>query len=466
MLEDKFYKRGLFLIFGVGIILRLVLYLQNPSLWGDEAALAINVCNKSYKELFGGLDILQASPVGFTIIVKFLLNLFNPISDYWRDMLLRAVPFISGMLVLPVFYYLVKMIFKDNKKAILTALFFFILNHCAVVYTAQFKQYSTELLVSVILLVVFYKILVQEKYKWKYALVLAVTPWFSYSSFFVLASGFLCLLIKKRKECFKLAVPLIISCIIYYYASLKSVFAVNFSCMVSCWRDCYGFMDFHHPLRFLFKYGELFAVGKLFSGIAGFVFFAVCFKYLFSQDGYIKKSMLLLPLLFTVIASLMHKYAIQGRLILFLLPMFSIIMASLSHLYLKSAMLLIICISIFVYSPMEISYSYSRPLISYLKNNIKEDDIILLDHGYGFNEYDFYLGNDFQNKKLYFTKNICTKRYINDCKEAVASLPAGNYYFLSSGYYVKEITDGLCVKELNVGFKPKRTKAIYFEKRD
>lgn len=50
-MEDKSYKWGLILLFGVGIILRLVLFLQNPSLWGDEAALALNVCNKSYEQL-------------------------------------------------------------------------------------------------------------------------------------------------------------------------------------------------------------------------------------------------------------------------------------------------------------------------------------------------------------------------------------------------------------------------------
>ena len=109
-MEEKFYKRGLILIFGLGILLRVVLFLVNPSLFADESALAINIYNKSFKELFGALDFLQASPVGFTIIVKSLITIFNPQSDYLRDLVLRIFPFISGMLSLPAFYYLVKLI--------------------------------------------------------------------------------------------------------------------------------------------------------------------------------------------------------------------------------------------------------------------------------------------------------------------------------------------------------------------
>lgn len=467
-MKEKFYKWGLILIFGLGVILRLVLFLQNQSLWGDEAALAFNVCNKSYKELFGGLDVLQASPVGFTLMVKFLLNSINPQSDYARDFILRVIPFISGILVIPIFYYLVKLLFKNDKKAILISLFFFVMNPCAVAYSSQFKQYSTELLCSVIILICFYRLLTNENYKWQYSIILAVVPWFSYSSFFMLAAGFLGLLIKNWRLCIKTALPVFLSCAVYYFVSLKSVFSVSFNDMVGCWSVCYGFMDFRHPLRFFFKFGELFAVEKLFSALTGFVFFAVCIKYCFYKDNCLKKTVLLLPLGLTILASLMHKYAVQGRLILFLLPTFAIIIALMEDRltkYLSWIMAVFMALSLFIYTPTDISYSYSRQIVNFLKENIKDSDIILLDHGKGFNEYDIYLDGVVPNKRVYLDTGICGKKHIDKCRDMLNELSNGNYYFLSSSYFVEEITRDFSVKELDLGFKPRYRKAIYFEKR-
>ena len=49
----------------------------------------------------------------------------------------------------------------------------------------------------------------------------------------------------------------------------------------------------------------------------------------------------------------------------------------------------------------------------------------------------------------------------------VTQLPAGSYYFLASTYHTKEIVEraGLKPIELDLGFKPKKCKAVYFEKK-
>lgn len=466
-MEDKFYKWGLILLFGFGIILRLVLFLQNSSLWGDEVALALNVCNKSYRDLFGGLDMLQASPVGFTIIVKFLLNCINPQSDYLRDLTLRILPFISGILIFPLFHYLLNLIFKNNKKAILISLFFLIMNPCAITYTVQFKQYSTELLCSILILICFYKLLILNKYKWSYTSILAIVPWFSYSSFIMLAAGFICLLIKNWRLCLKIGIVVCVSCVIYYFTSLKYVFTVNFLGMRIFWENAFGFMDLCHPIRFLFRFGELFALGKLFSGLTGFVFFAIYIRYCFYLDKPIRKFLLLLPLVLTIIASLAHKYAIQGRLILFLLPTFAIIVALMNDRisnYLKFLMASFMIVSIFNYIPSCIPYSYSRQIVDHLKDNIKDTDIILLEHGIGNNEYDIYLDKLISAPKVYIDVKICDKTEKDRCKDEIRKLPKGNYYFLSLSYFVKEITENYETRELEMPFHPQKTKAIYFIK--
>lgn len=471
-MEERKNILGLILIFGLAILLRIILFFQNPSLFADETALAINVYNKTYFELFRGLDFLQASPVGFTSIVKFLLNLFNPKSYYFQDLVLRILPFCSGILALPAFYYLSKIIFSNNKKNILISLCVLFFNPCVIAYCMQFKQYSTEMLISIILSIIFYKVTEFKVFNWWYIFIIALSPWFSYSSCFILAVGLLALLVKKDwKNLIKISVPFFISFVIYYILSLKFVFADTYAAMRAIWELYYGFIDLFHPLRTLLRYGDLFANLKPLSALSGLIFFTVCFIYGCSKEALNKKILFLLPIILTIVASLMHKYAIQARLILFLMPLFAILIASIRgnvSKILKILLGVIMLFSMFNYD-VEASgncYSYSRDIIRYLEQNITPQDIILMDSTV--NDYSLYLSKSRISNKRVFLQTACFKKNLAECKELIAKLPSGNYYLLSLSYYVKEITqnNGLEIKELDLGFKPKRTKAIYFIKED
>ena len=46
----------------VGLGLRLYHYLRDPSMWHDEAALVLNVLQKSFGELLGPLRFAEAAP--------------------------------------------------------------------------------------------------------------------------------------------------------------------------------------------------------------------------------------------------------------------------------------------------------------------------------------------------------------------------------------------------------------------
>ena len=106
----KTYKLGIISIFVIGIILRLILFIKNPSFIYDESSLALNVIHHSYKDLFNGLDSLQVAPRLFLILSKFLYNALSPANDYFRDLTFRIIPFISGVCTLPLFYLFFKKI--------------------------------------------------------------------------------------------------------------------------------------------------------------------------------------------------------------------------------------------------------------------------------------------------------------------------------------------------------------------
>ena len=58
-------NRAIWWLVLLGLVPRVVRYLANRSLWGDEAALAVNIVERSFGELLGPLEYNQAAPVGF-----------------------------------------------------------------------------------------------------------------------------------------------------------------------------------------------------------------------------------------------------------------------------------------------------------------------------------------------------------------------------------------------------------------
>ena len=64
------------LALALGILVRLVQYFSNRSLWFDEVAVALNLQERNYSELLGALSYDQAAPPLFLWIEEFALNTF------------------------------------------------------------------------------------------------------------------------------------------------------------------------------------------------------------------------------------------------------------------------------------------------------------------------------------------------------------------------------------------------------
>jgi len=83
---------------GLGVALRLWQYLANASLWVDEAALARNVRDRSWTQLFAPLDYAQVAPPLFLAIEKGLLTLLGG-----AEWVLRLPSLVAGLLALLLF---------------------------------------------------------------------------------------------------------------------------------------------------------------------------------------------------------------------------------------------------------------------------------------------------------------------------------------------------------------------------
>ena len=461
--KNILFKYGIIGIFSLGLLLRITLFLKNPSLFYDETSLALNIINRTYSELFKGLDSLQVAPPFFLITTKFIYTIFSNQNDYLIDLSLRIIPFLSGVLVLPVFYRFISEISKD-KKFIIAAIFVMTFNPLTINCCIQFKQYSLELLISILLLSMFYKILFKkQKLRYKYLIFISLAPWFSLSSFFIIASGFILLLLRHKTKSFLLLLtPFLISCILFYIFSLRNICAVNFSNMNKCWSGAYGFIDFHHPLRILIRLGDLFSYNKTLSiFLGGLLIFAIT-SFLFSKKDRIFKLFLLLPIILVFIASCLHLYPIAARLILFLFPIFVIFLSEQSFQYQKIFVPLF-CLTTFIlsifYLPAPIVTSH-RNAIKYLSDITSPSDTILID--LDFNTYKYYTIRNKPDGHIVQIPYVCSKASWQDsCKSFIKELPSGNYYLTIPAKISPKL---VCNAKNTKTVFCKHSTIIYFEK--
>ncbi len=86
----------LWVVIGVGAIVRLRAFVHGRSLWLDEAFLALSLIERSPLELFRPLDYAQVVPVGYLLLLKSLAAPFD-----YGEWSLRLVSLAAG-LVTPV----------------------------------------------------------------------------------------------------------------------------------------------------------------------------------------------------------------------------------------------------------------------------------------------------------------------------------------------------------------------------
>lgn len=180
-LKDKFSYYLFLLIIILGFFLRLYHYFINRSLWLDEGYLSSSLLRFNYLQLITEpLDYQQKAPVGFLLVVKLFLNIFGH-NEYG----LRFVPLVSGLLSILIFIPVTKYFLKSI--GILVALTILCISPAFVYHSVEIKQYSTELLCSILsfYMLIKYKALNHIKAIIIWSLGGAAVLWFSYSAIFI-----------------------------------------------------------------------------------------------------------------------------------------------------------------------------------------------------------------------------------------------------------------------------------------
>jgi len=321
-----------------GIVARILQYSRYNSLSLDEAALAANIVDRSWRDLFAPLDVTQVAPPGYLLLVKASVALFGETEYAFR------LPALLGSLVgLLLFAVLMRRMFEPITATIATALYA-TAGHL-IYYAWQCKPYGTDATVTVVLTLACVMMIRPPGLTWPravaYGVLGASSLWFSYPAVFVLAgvgsAHVVCQYQYRNWDQIRLiafAIGIwVAGFIVFYVTHLVPIqeHSQLMGRMQTYWTA--GFMPLPPTslgdlawfretfLRFFWIPG-----GFRLTGLAGFAFLAGCVHLSFHQRFHL--GLLGLPIVAALAASGLHQYPFDGRLVLFLAPGLFALMAA------------------------------------------------------------------------------------------------------------------------------------------
>ncbi len=406
-------------IVAFGIYFRIAQYLFNRVIWGDEWSLIYNLINRSYGELFAPLERNQGAPIGFLLAERLNLDVFG-LSEYS----LRLFPLLCGVISLPILWIVARRLLP--RGAVWVALILFAISEPLIYYAGEVKQYSTDVLVSLLILILYTEMRVHPLTVRRAALLAlsgALLIWFSHPAIFILASISLALLIEWvfiDRARLRLAIPIFIvwgaSFIASYLISLRYLSSNDY--LLDFWVNSFpGSQGIRTTIGWALERMTRFTlestpiritqVALLSVGIGA----AVALK----QDRF-RASVLLLPFVMIVVAAILHLYPFavgSKRLVLFLFPFLFLLVALggwavLDGLRARASWWARLALAVYLLTPaLSVNFNQPsfepldmRPIMRDLKTQLLPTDIIYTaidnPHAYSFYfiHYDYVVARD------------------------------------------------------------------------
>lgn len=451
--EKILYSPGfLYILVAFGVLARLAQYLANRSLWFDELMLALNIINRSYPELLQPLDYVQAAPAAFLLANKYLCTLWGD-----GEMVLRLIPLVSGLLALALFYPLARILARP--RAALIALSLFAFSRYAIYYSAEVKQYSTDLAFTVLIL-----LLSSHVYNGGYrvknyltlGLVGAAAVWCSHAVIFVLAGAGAALLIETWLERDRLGSRPLVQTVLTGILWIGS-FLSNY-CLITRFTVHPNFYPFWKTAFLPFpphSFSDLIwlpsnalnlinkPLGMVTPGIVILTFVAGTL-YLWRSQKRFHLLLLNLPILTLVIASALKFYPLSDRLVLFILPLCYIPIAEGSYQILaclnRNRIVGLVFLFLLLLYPVGGGLTRmirpqlvqeSRPVIARLLENRKEDEPIFMNFAaqHAFNYYTREEPVEYQIWEVPVGTSIYNKQCFFEMEEAFLEQDRAWFFF-------------------------------------
>ncbi len=315
-------------VVGAGVLLRVARFLDNRSLWLDEAWIAINITEKSWDELLRPLDFLQAAPIGFLFAQKSAITLFGS-----TEYALRVVPLLSAIAAVFLFRYVAERLLSP--AVALFALVLFAFNPFLLYQASEAKPYSSDLAVGLLLLALGIRAAAKDvspRSLLPLALVAPLAIWLSFPAIIVLSAVFGGLMLYTLNGGRKGIVPLTGLAVIWVvlFAGVVAVTSANVS---DARASIFGNGDASRVRRSADVVHEMWASfvnpGGFQNGTNGLavLVFIVGVLVLACRRRLAPLALLGLPIALSGLAALMGRYPLGGRFSLFLVPFIVMLIA-------------------------------------------------------------------------------------------------------------------------------------------
>ncbi len=339
VLRDWVKRNWMSLLLGLGILLRLIHYLEGRFYWLDEASLAGNIQYKKIAELFGPLEACQLAPPGFLLIEWVFCRIFGA----WTYSL-RFYPLVGGIASLFLLREVAMRLVRPGAVGIAVGLA--CISDDLVYFSAELKQYSTDVTLGLVCYLIALDAQTKPLTRARavaYALMGALIVWFSHPAVFVLAglgSVLLCSALKSR-DWSRAGLLLLIGL----------AWGINFGVVhrvameqLGHSRGMWAFWEFAFPRvpptsiwdatwvlrRILYFFVNPLNfnsfLGPLPSLLPVFALFLIG-GWSLAKRRFDAFGMLILPLVYTLLAAHLERYPFHSRLILFLVPAFFMLIA-------------------------------------------------------------------------------------------------------------------------------------------
>lgn len=440
----------------LGIIFRLKSYLYLPSLWHDECSLAVSIITRNISGMFMPLEHNQCAPLLFMMLTKIVTALFGE-----GEFQMRLIPFLSGILSIFVFYILSKKVLS-TKFSVAVALLLFVINANLIYYSAEFKQYSTDLLI------VMWAVIVLSNLNFKtnsykkllgYSLSSIIFLLLSFPAAFAIFASFICSIFNSEKKSytkmFTYLLPIFGIGFVYYLFVLHPNTASQMATYNDYWKD--GFLNTSLKSFLLLAKGNFDFMFKPnnFALFGLILFFVGVFKSAKEKNKY--GMICLLVILTALIAALLHFYPIKERVALYLIPIIILFVAKPLDFVRKSNMfysMFILILFVLYFSKYDINYvkyfssndlfnrRNTREVFVTLKNGYKDFDTVIVNSSTkaDYTYYSHYTGFKPKRQAVATIKRYDKGYYFNVLK----SIPTGQNYWFIFGYedglipYLKE----------------------------
>ena len=315
----------------IGAIARLRQWAGGRSLWLDEVLIADNLVHRGFVELVTEpLGNSQAAPVIWLWLERLCVVVFGS-----SERSLRIVPLLSGLAVLWLTWLLAKQVLP--RVLVPVPVLLVALQPNLVYYSNEVKQYSTEVAVVLVVLLLAFKVparTVDSPPLRRFALAAVIAVWASYAAVFVLAGISVVLVLRPwiagdRPRALRVALilsPWVVSLLLAYLTVLRPV--TENQALNDYWRHTFPESALDLPFWFARRWYDLAASPlRMTFRLLGLGLLTFGLGRLWVHAGRFAALMwAAVPL--ALVAAAVSAYPFAGRLALWLVPVAAITMAA------------------------------------------------------------------------------------------------------------------------------------------